>query len=414
MFTLLAGLLWITTPIKFQEALDLVDASPVVQAAERVADQRRAEGDDVSRLTANPLLQVQPGGRRMSAGGTGAELYLGLSQRLNLGGFGKKRKASVAREVEQDAALSNVTRQQVRLSVAAAWLARWSAQAAIDIAAHEQRLAEELEQRLERTLAAGEATRVDLAMATAWRAESALRTLSAEGEAFESGIELARALGVAPESPQQVAADLPSIDLPEQQTMLATLHDVAAAPQLVAAEAQRATEQARLEEVSAARAPQLAVGALGWREGAGDFAAVATFELEIPLFDRGQRERATQAAAIARAEGDALEAALLARSARALSLHEVEHSRQVLETVEQKVLVAAEALAEAQRIRLEAREATTQEWVLARRAVLTAKLEAIRARADHMYARFVAKELWRAHGASAGRARSTSTTGRTP
>jgi len=406
MFTLLVGLLWTAGPLGFQQALELAEASPVLEAAERVPARRRAEGDGMSSLTANPIFQVQPGGRRMKTGGRGGEIYLGVSQRLNLGSFGKKRKVSVSREVEHDAALVSVMRQRVRVSVAEAWLSRWSAQQSMAIAEAEERLAAELEERLSQALAAGEATRIDLAVATAWRAEAALTALAAEGDAFVSGVELSRALGVAPETPLIVDAELPSIDLPEQQAMQATLGHVERAPHVIAAEAERAAEHARYDEVAAARAPQLSVGALGWREGAGDLAAVATLELEMPVFERAQRERATQAAAIARGDGAALEAALSARTERVLALHEVEHSQQVLDATEQKVVVAAESLAEAQRLRLEAREATAQEWVVSRRAVLRAKLDVLHARSANCYARFLARELWSVQTNPDGRPRS--------
>lgn len=393
MFQLLVGLLALAQPLGFFEAIDLTDEAPRVQAAQRVSRRRSEESEGLSRMTANPTLQVQPGGRRMQAGGRGAELYLGINQRVSLGGLGEKRKVAVAREVAQDAALFELTRRDARLLVARAWLARWTAQEAMLLSEGEQSLALELEQRIAQTVSAGEGTRIDLAAAAAWRAEAALSALTAEGEAFESGVALAEALGRPPQAPQPVLSDLPSIDVPSEMDGSQDVSHVERDPRVQAAQAERTTEQARLDEVKAARSPQLSVGVFGWREGAGDVAAVATFEVEIPVFERGQRERATQAALLARADGAAVEATLMATRDRVLAAHEVEHSGQVLETTESQLVKAAESLAEAQRIRLEAREGTAQEWVQARRLVLKAKLDALRARAAHTYARFVAREL---------------------
>jgi hypothetical protein len=112
----------------------------------------------------------------------------------------------------------------------------------------------------------------------------------------------------------------------------------------------------------------------------------------VPVFERGERERATLAAEVARARGNELDSVLAAQAERVLWLHDVEHSREVLAVVLDKLLPAAHAVADAQYKRVQAREATAQEWVLARRAVLKSELDAVRARATHALACFLVAE----------------------
>jgi outer membrane protein TolC len=147
-----------------------------------------------------------------------------------------------------------------------------------------------------------------------------------------------------------------------------------------------------LTETRAARGSELNVGALGWREGTGDLAAVATLELTMSLLEHGKRESSSAAALVARAEQDERKAVLDAQVERLRMIHEVEHTQQVLDTTEGGLLRAAETLADAQQRRFEAREGTSQDWVLARRAVLRARLEVASARAAVVLARFRAHE----------------------
>jgi hypothetical protein len=74
-------------------------------------------------------------------------------------------------------------------------------------------------------------------------------------------------------------------------------------------------------------------------------------------------------------------------------MHEVVHTEEVLRATENSMLRAAETLEDAQRRRLEAREGTSLDWVLARRQVLRARIEAVNARATSVLARFRAQEM---------------------
>ena len=79
-------------------------------------------------------------------------------------------------------------------------------------------------------------------------------------------------------------------------------------------------------------------------------------------------------------------------------LHDLQHTDEVVHALETELLRATTELADAQHKRFQAREATAQDWVIARRAVLSANIAWIRARAAHVLARFLVAESFAARG----------------
>ncbi|MDB4991460.1 MAG: hypothetical protein JWN04_6638 [Myxococcaceae bacterium] len=389
---LLGGFVAAMQAITFAQALEQSKHAPLLEAAVTIESARREHAERVSLMTHNPIFGVQPGERSMAKGGSGFEVYVSLSQRVNLAGLSRRRKEALERELAHDAAARVALRATVRRGIAELWFARWSAQEAMEVAQRERQLAAELESKVDVMVAAGEGTVLEQAAARTWAAEAEISALTFEGDALTAGVTLARAMGQTPTTPQAVASELPSIDVEQELSARGALMDVRGAPAVVSATTLREADVSRLAETAAARGPTMAFGALGWKEGGGDLAAVATLEVDVPVFERGERERATAAAEVERARGNEQDTVLAAQAERVLWLHDVEHSREVLTVVEQKLLPAAHALADAQYKRVQAREATAQEWVLSRRAVLKGELDAIRARATHALARFLVAE----------------------
>ena len=165
------------------------------------------------------------------------------------------------------------------------------------------------------------------------------------------------------------------------------------APAVRAARQLKDAEEARARELLASKGTWLQVGATGGREGLGDVVALATLSVTLPVFENGQREAAPLLAAATHAEGERVLALAEARAERVLVTHELEHTRETLEVVEQDLVPANDEAAQGTQRRMEAGEATSQEWVLARRAALTAHSRLVRARASHALARFRAQEL---------------------
>jgi outer membrane protein TolC len=200
--------------LSFGDALRRASDLPTVQAEESARSARADLASHTSRLFDNPVLQVQPGARRMSNGSAGPEVYVTLSQRLSLSSAGKKRQDSLARETAHDEALARLSLREARRRIAEAWLSCWAAERARVVSQREVELAQELLRLLDMTFQAGEATRVDVSTARAWQAEARLSALSMEGQAFETGVLLARALGAADGEPRATTEALPGIELP--------------------------------------------------------------------------------------------------------------------------------------------------------------------------------------------------------
>jgi cobalt-zinc-cadmium efflux system outer membrane protein len=388
MFVGLLSVLAFAQALSFQDAVARVDQAPGLIAEAQVAAAREQHARRVSRMVYNPTLLVQPGARSMAAGGSGAELYVTLTQRLSLGGAGKARRAALERESEHDRERAALLRFELRRAAAETWLACWSAHAIESLAAAELELAETMATGLAPQVQAGEATRADEAGARSWAAEARLAVLSAEADGFREALALASLLGLDARAPQAVSSELPALALADRDQVKA-----ADTTPVRAARGAHAVEAARLTELVAAKKPTLALGVNGWREGNGDVAALLNVEVELPVFERGERERASQAALTADAAGRAELAALHGEVALLLARHEIEHSQAVLAVSEQELVLSAERFADTQRARLEAREGTMAEWLVARRAVLRARIDLVRARAEHTLARFVWAEL---------------------
>jgi outer membrane protein TolC len=158
---------------------------------------------------------------------------------------------------------------------------------------------------------------------------------------------------------------------------------------MLAAEAERA----RAEEVRGARGLQLHLGISALREYDGAKGGVATLTFTPPLFDRGARERAPLLASAARLEGEAHEATAQGSTSLAQAFHEVEHSHEVRETLEQQLLPATEEAARLRELLFKAGDSTVPEVVLARRALSAARIRLCQARADEAWARVKARLL---------------------
>jgi cobalt-zinc-cadmium efflux system outer membrane protein len=388
---LLFGVLVMAEALTFQDALERVERAPARQTTREVAETRAAGVGEVPLLTENPVFQVQPGVRSRARGDYLPEVYVQLSQPFLTSGLGSKRREALQGEQRVDEARTRGVTLQLRSAVATAWLARWAAQEAVGFAGDERRLAAEFQDELQRAAALGEATAVDLAAARTWAAEARLAELTAEGEATAAGYALARLLGLEAVEPPAVG-DAPSIALDGE--LHAQIAMVDAMPNVWLARAGVAAAAARVRELEATRSTRFAVGALGWREGSGDVAAVATLEVSPAWIERGQRDIASARAELVRAQGLAREARLEAVNERAVLVHEVEHTGRVLEVAEGEALAAAELLAAAQAARVAEGEGTAQDLVIARRALWRARIDAARAHAAHLLARFQAREAF--------------------
>lgn len=391
MFPLLA-LVVAAAPLTFDEALSLSAQAPQVAAAERASRARSEAAPKVSSLQMNPSVGLQPG-VRINSLGTGPELIGTLSQSFNVAGYGAARKEAFALEVAHEQRGAKLEAHLARLSVAEAWLAAWSAQGMLAEARRELELARELGAKVERAAKSGALTRVDAAAVRAWVAEAQLAVLAAEGQVFDAGVELNRALGLDASAPAEVSSTLPGFPEVSGAALDESVSRADQAPAVRTARLLEDAEEARARELLASKGTWLQLGATGGREGLGDVVALATLSLTLPVFDNGQREAAPLRAAAAHAAGQRALALAEARAQRVLVKHELEHTRETLEVVEGALVPANDEAAGGTQRRLEAGEATSQEWVFARRAALAARSRLVQARAAHALAQFRAQEL---------------------
>lgn len=388
---LLFGVLALAEALTFQGALQMVERAPARATAVAVAEARAAGVPDVPRLTENPIFQAQPGVRSHARGEYRPEVYLQVTQPFLTSKLGAKRRAALASEQGVDEAYTGGLTRQLRHAVAAAWLTRWAAQQAVLFAADERTVATDFRVRLARGAALGEVTAVDMAAANTWLAEARLSELTAEGDATSAGFALSRLLG---QRGQETAAEgeVPQLELATD--LQARIPEVDAMPEVIAARAAVHAAAARVTELDASKRTRVAVGALGWREGGGDLAAVATLEVSPAWIERGQRDTASARAELVRAEGREHELRNAAENDRAVLLHELEHSGRVLEVARDEVLASAEILAAAQAARVAELEGTAQDLVIARRALFRARIDAARALSAHVLARFAVLEAF--------------------
>jgi len=373
--------------ITFDEALGIAAQAPAVTGAEAAAADQRRIGDSVSSVIANPTLNVQPGAARDPLDNQWK--YMGettLMQGWNLSGLPGDRKAAVRAEGEQLLAEARAAALSHRLAAAQAWMELWAAQQSLADALQEAELATEFSTKMARAAAAAAFTRAEAADAATYAAEAHVQTLAAEGEVVDRGYQLAVAMGQEAERALVAAGPLPAPPAPRRADWPAILQAAGKLPAVAAHKLASDASRARDVEARSARGWGLGTGVKGTRDYLGTWGAQAVVEFSFPVFDRGEREAAPQAAASARADGEFKEARAVAATELARSLHEVEHTGEVLDAIEKELVPAAEANAKARDASMRAGETTVLEVLVARRVWAAARQKRTRALASHAWA----------------------------
>jgi cobalt-zinc-cadmium efflux system outer membrane protein len=374
-------------PITFDEALGLAAQAPAVAGAEAAAADQRRIGGSVSFVIANPTLNVQPGAARDPLDNQWK--YMGettLMQGWNLSGLPGDRKAAVRAEGEQLLAEARAAALSHRLAAAQAWMELWAAQQSLADALQESELASEFSAKMARAAAAAAFTRAEAADAATYAAEAHVQALAAEGEVVDRGYQLAVAMGQEAERALVAAGPLPAPPAPRRADWPAILQAAGKLPTVAAHKLASDASRARDVEARSSRGWGLGTGVKGTRDYLGTWGAQAVVEFSFPVFDRGEREAAPQAAASARADGEFREARAVAGTELARSLHEVEHTGEVLDAIEKELVPAAEANAKARDASMRAGETTVLEVLVARRVWAAARQKHTRALATHAWA----------------------------
>jgi len=378
--------------VSFDEAIGLSIETPDVRGAERAVEEKHALASRISTMTQNPQLYLQPGYRVLPVENSGFEIQASVMQSWNLAGLSSARKTSARAEEEELSAGARALALSQRLEAARAWIELWAATRVLDVAKREAALAGELARLVEKAAAASAATKADAADARAYHAEARLGVTAAEGEVFERGLSLARALAAGAE-PVGASGDLPMPSLPSEGGLREVLRRASSLPTVQQKALAAEVERARAAEEKAARGTSLQVGVYLQRDSPGGFVGYGAVGLTLPVFDRGERERSVTVARAAQLEGEKKREEANATSDLAMGIHEVDHTQEIVDTLKDALLPALEeGLAARMRI-FEAGESTMLEVLTARKNVAAARGRLERARAANAWAR-VKVWLW--------------------
>ena len=379
------------SPITFDAALGLAEGVPRVAAAARAVQEKTDLDRHVAALPYNPQIAVQPGWRFEPREARQPEIILEILQPWNLSGYGGARRRTVSVEEEVLRAEARAAALAARLGAARAWIDLWTAEHVVEEVRREETIARELERLVERAASLGAMTRADLAEAAAYHAEARVAVLVAEGEVFQRGLALGRELADGDGLPLHTMGDPPAPVVPPEARRTEYMDRAAALPLVSLRELQTRAARARDLEELGARGTLAQFGAVLQRDAPGGLVVSGLARVTLPIFERGERERAGILAEAARLDGEQRDALIAARAEIALSFHEVSHSAEVLAVLRDDLVPASRQAAETRRRIFEHGGATLLEVLQSDRAAVAAASRLWRVQADHAWAR---TKLW--------------------
>jgi cobalt-zinc-cadmium efflux system outer membrane protein len=341
---LFAGLIaaGLTAALSLDEAVSEALSSAPARAASQALEARRPLDADLPWLSSNPTFQLQVGTRSPAGGPSGYESEWWVYQPIALGDHAKARRDAA----KSEAAALGWTASEVRLAMsraaAAAWFESWGARARWHRAVEEDAVAKSLVAKTDRARTLGGAIALDVDDARAYAAEASLALLEAEGLSFEADVTLARTLGREAAGPVATRDELPAVVASCVADDEALVGRASRLPMVRAAEARVRADLMRLEEATSGKRGQVTVGA-SLTLDAGGPGTLVSVAASPPIVDRAQRERAGLSADVELARGEAARARAEAVALLRRALHEVAHSREVLDGLTTALVPALEA-----------------------------------------------------------------------
>jgi cobalt-zinc-cadmium efflux system outer membrane protein len=375
----------------FDAALGLTTARPKVVGAARSAEEKAQLDRRISGLPYNPQLTVMPGWRFAPRDARQPELVAEIIEPWNFSGQPRARRQAAALEERVLQTEARAAALASRLSAARAWIDVWVAEHVVEETGREERIAAELERLVDRAATLGAMTRADLAEARAYHAEARIAVLNAEGEAFQSGLTLAREVGAPHTGPLRAAGPLPAAPVPSPARRADYLQRVNAFPAVALKDFQARAARARDVEEEAARGTIAQLGAVLQRDAPGGLVVSGIARVTFPIFDRGERERAGIRADAARLEGERGDALVAAQTELATSFHEVDHTADLLSVLRDDLAPASREAAETRRRIFENGGATLLEVLQSDRTAVVAASRLWRMQGEHAWARV---KLW--------------------
>ncbi|MBK7071909.1 MAG: TolC family protein [Myxococcales bacterium] len=269
-------------------------SSPSVRVARTAVDEERADLIG-ARIFArdNPVLEAVAGPRWGDE--TSIDLEATLAIPIELGGKRRKRIAAAQAAIERASAEVAAGEQEAISRALRAYYAALHAQERVRLAEERKRLADQLLDAARSRLEAGDIAELEVNLA-------ATEVARAESEVLAEAADVERARG-------ELAIIL-GLDGPDAAVVVGALGERGAFDALQPSERADVTaarvaideEQAAVVSADAARFPDFNVRVTYSREDGGTDIVLAGLAFTLPLFDRGQGERAAARARVRRAE----------------------------------------------------------------------------------------------------------------
>lgn len=343
-------------PLTFDGVITGAEAHPRLSAQDAALKVQRVHNGAISRLSANPQLQVLPGWRLPGSSDPGFEIQFSLSHTFDLGGIGARRQEAAAAELAEMSSDRRRDALAARLDAARAWLGLWARQTQMQQIEEERDLAVQLAQRVRRAVELGAAVEPDAAEAQLFAENLARSALDAEGLTYEQALGLAGALGLSGAEVPHAEGAPPPVALPEARTWPQWIARAQELPSSRSAQLRAQAAQARAAEAKAQDSTRLTPTLNAQMERPNDVLVFAGLGVQLPLFHQNAQAAATASAQATRAQRDATLVAIDAERALRLTLHEVTHTREIEDHVRQRILPTVQTWVEQTTRRFEAGE----------------------------------------------------------
>lgn len=369
-----------TRAIGFDEAIDLVGERPSAIVRDEAAAARRGLDRRLTGSVSQPQILVQPGLRVLPTERQTFAMQATVLQSWNVAGLGRARRAAARQETRAFDAHTRAQRLEQRLAAARAWIDLHAVERQLELARHDVATSRTMVAAVKRAVDAGVLARADFAQARAHGAVADARVIELEGQAHDLGLVLARETASDPWTPLATTGPSPAPVLPDDAELATRLAAIDRLPPVRARALTLAAARARaVEHARQARGTQLTAGAQIDRDDPDGLLAYGI--LGVSFAGRGAGGRAKADALLEQAQlraADLDDTAALAVSV-ATALHELHHTRAVLEHFDAELLPALAASLDALLRQREAGEATVFEVLAARRALAAAQIDRVAA-----------------------------------
>jgi len=366
--------------VGFDEAIDLVGERPSAIVRDEAAATRRGLDRQLTGTVSQPQILVQPGMRVLPTDRQTFAMQATVLQSWNVTGLGRARRAAARQETRAFDAHTRAKRLEQRLAAARAWIELHAVEGQLELARHDAATSRTMDAAVQRAVDAGVLARADLAQARAHNSVADARVIALEGQAHDLGLVLARETASDPWTPLGTVGPAPAPVLPADAELAMRLAAVDRLPPVRARALTLAAARARaVEHARSSRGTQLTAGAQIDRDDPDGLLAYGIFGVSFAGRGAGGRAKADAVLEQGQLKATDLEDTAALTASVASALHELHHTRAVLEHLDAELVPALGASLEALMRQREAGEATVFEVLAARRALAAAQMDRVAA-----------------------------------